>query len=267
MRARLERLAAEYNRASRRGSDPVRFIYDYDSPGDRELAGFIVSTLAYGRVEQIIKSCAKVLAPLGPGLRKAVRTAKTGLTRLYGNFRHRLNKGSDIALLLLGLRDILSRYGSLLGLFRSSLLRSRGCLRQTLSFFVGTIRKAVVRASIRRRIPLGYVMHLLPSPESNSACKRMNLFLKWMIRKDAVDPGVWSASLPGLRSRLVIPLDVHISRNARRHGMTDRKTDDWKTAEEITAFLRVYCPEDPLKYDFAICHEGMDSVRLHGART
>jgi uncharacterized protein (TIGR02757 family) len=264
MKKKLERLASRFNNSLERGRDPVSFIYRYERAEDRELAGFISAVLAYGRVEIIMKSIDKVLHLLGRRLHDTIRSGNMKFEKIYSQFSHRLNKGTDIALLLYGLSDVLKVYGSLEGLFSDSLRSVDGNLKSALGLFIGTIRKAVLKEAVKRRLPLGYVMHLLPSPDGNSACKRLNLFLKWMLRKDEIDPGVWAERLPELKSRLVIPLDIHIGRNARKHRMTLRKSDDWKTACEITDFLRRFCPEDPLKYDFAICHEGMSALRHEG---
>jgi uncharacterized protein (TIGR02757 family) len=98
---------------------------------------------------------------------------------------------------------------------------------------------------------------LLPSPRKGSACKRMNLFLRWMVRSEDIDFGIWDNIPP---NKLVIPLDTHIARISKCLGLTRRASADWKMAEEITGALREFDPEDPLKYDFALCHHGISGL-------
>lgn len=265
-RSKLERIRRMVCGKERREKDPVRFVHAYRKSKDQELAGFIASVFAYGRVEQILKSVAYVLEKLGPDLAGTIRTGRGRFSGLFKGFKHRLNKETDLVLLLLALSSILKEFGTLEKYFIHALGKTR-TLQEGLSQFVDGIRNRVCQLSTRYQIPLGYVMHLLPSPEKKGACKRMNLFLRWMIRKDEIDPGTWHAHLSHLSGDLVIPLDVHISRQARRHGMTNRRTQDWKTAEEITAYLRRFDRRDPLRYDFPLCHIGMlesrKKVRIH----
>jgi uncharacterized protein (TIGR02757 family) len=103
------------------------------------------------------------------------------------------------------------------------------------------------------------IKFMFPLPEKGSACKRMNLFLRWMVRKDELDFGLWK-EIPA--SKLVIPVDTHVARISRKLKLTKRKNADWKMAEEITSNLKKFDPEDPIKYDFAICHLGIRKLKF-----
>ncbi|HPN30053.1 MAG TPA: TIGR02757 family protein [bacterium] len=249
---------------TRISNDPVRFIYNYKEKKNRELAGFLASMLAYGRVEIIIAGVSSVLKKIdsaGDSLYDAIMNPAVKFeTRLKG-FKHRFNNGTDIALVLYSLRNLLKKYGSIENIFLSGITGGDIKIKNILMNFTGIIREEFLTVSKKRRLPLGKTMYLLPSPQDGSPCKRLNLFLRWMIRKDKIDPGVWNEKLGYLTSYLIIPLDAHISKCARKTGMTSRKTNDWRTAEEITGYLKTMEPSDPLKYDFAICHTGMAEIR------
>ena len=261
LKKKLDRLALVYGHSRNRDKDPVSFIHKYRSWRDREIAGFIASCLAYGRVETILKSVNKILLPLGRNPSKFLKDPQSRIDRSYDGFIHRLNKGSDIRLLLHGISGVLNSHGSLKDLFTSSLAETGQDILKAQSLFMGHLRKAVLQAGLARKIPRGRVLHLLPEPSAGSACKRLNLFLKWMIRRDTIDPGAWLPDLGYLRKRLIIPLDTHLAKAGRRMGMTNRKPDDIRTALEITEFLRRMDPEDPLRYDFCLCHDGMTKNR------
>ncbi|MFT5434447.1 MAG: hypothetical protein ACI9OJ_005160, partial [Myxococcota bacterium] len=98
------------------------------------------------------------------------------------------------------------------------------------------------------------VVTLTTSPAQGSACKRMNLFLRWVVRSEGMDLGLWPGVSP---ADLMMPLDVHVLKFAKRYGLSQRATQDWKLAEEITAWFRKLCPSDPLRYDFTVSHYGM----------
>jgi len=261
LRNKFDRLAEIHANSAERDKDPVSFIIRYSAWQDREIAGFIASCLAYGRVETILKSVDQVLSPLGKRPSVLIASRSFDPDGLYAKFSHRLNKGSDIRLLLLALRTVLIKYGSLKELFASSLRSADRDFLAAQDAFIRTLRTAVFAQSAARKIPLGRVLHLLPSPSAGSACKRLNLFFKWMIRKDAIDPGVWLPELGHLQKSLIIPLDTHIAKAGRRYAMTARKSNDIRTAVEITAFLSKLCPGDPLAYDFSLCHDGMTRHR------
>jgi uncharacterized protein (TIGR02757 family) len=130
-----------------------------------------------------------------------------------------------------------------------------------LSEFSNTIRKTIIEISETEKIDIGRTLYLIPSPDNGSACKRLNLFFKWMIRNDNIDTGLWQTDFKFLKPYLIIPLDTHILRCAYNSGMTNKKNNTWNTAERITDYLKKIDYKDPLKYDFAICHTGIESSR------
>jgi len=241
----LERLYVGYNRREFVHPDPLEFLYRYDSLGDREIAGLVAASLAYGNVWQILGSVGVVLERMGSSPYSFVLDSSAGRLRsAFSDFRHRFTTGRDVAALLLGIKRIIERYGSLGRCFKSHVGAADETVLPALTGFAGELRSG------GRFDHAGFV----PSPAKASACKRLNLYLRWMVRKDEVDPGGWD-DIP--RSMLVVPLDTHMHRFALKLGLTVRKQADLKTALEITrAFGRIE-PGDPVKYDFALTRFGI----------
>lgn len=244
-RDELERLYVRYNDRRFIATDPVELVHRYESPRDCEIAALIASSLAFGTVKQIRGSAEQALAILGE--RPADRVADSspgGLDRDFRGFRHRWITGADMASLLGGARRAIGEYGSLGALFGSLVERGDVDVAPAAGRFARALRGAGG----------GYRQCLLPSPESGSACKRLNLFLRWMVCSDSVDPGGWHGISPSL---LLVPLDTHMHRFALRHGLTSRRAADLKAAREVTAAFREVSPDDPVKYDFALTRLGM----------
>jgi len=258
-RSLLEGLYEKYNRRRYVHPDPLEFLYRYEDVGDREIAGLMASVLAYGRVGQILKSVARVLDPMGPSPRRFVERSTPGsLRREYGGFKHRFTTGEEMADLLGSLREILREHGSLEACFLAGCRLDHSNVLKGLEAFAGRLNAPCSRS--RRSI-------LVPSPGKGSACKRLNLFLRWMVRRDRVDPGGWTAVSP---RQLVVPLDVHLHRISRLLGLTRRRSADLKAALEITQAFRSVAPDDPVRYDFALTRfgirEDMDMAMLREAR-
>jgi uncharacterized protein (TIGR02757 family) len=244
-REALERLYLKYNDRRFIPSDPVEFVHRYDNPRDRELVALIASSLAFGNVKQIKASVARALEILGAG--PADRVAASSPSDLefdFRGFRHRWITGEDMASLLAGVRNAIKEYGSLGELFQAKLDRSDPDVAPAAGRFARTLFE----------MSGGYRQCLLPSPESGSACKRLNLFLRWMVRSDAVDPGGWSEVPPAM---LIVPLDTHMHRIATNLGLTKRHVADLRAAREVTGAFREISPEDPVKYDFALTRLGI----------
>ena len=246
-RRTLERLYRTLNRREFVHPDPLEFLYVYDDPDDREVAGLIASTLAYGRVRQILKSVSNALERVGPHPAAFVRSSsQDSLRRAFEGFKHRFTTGEDLCRMLDGVRTVVGNHGTL-GDFFSTLLRPEDeTVLPALTIFVGSIAEASAGE------PLGTCP--LSAPERGSACKRLHLFLRWMVRKDDVDPGGWDA-VPA--SKLVVPLDTHMHRLSLLLGLTDRRQANGRTALEITTAFREFSPEDPVKYDFALTRLGI----------
>lgn len=243
---------------ARISADPVELPHRYRDPRDIEVVGLLSACLAYGRVELFKPKLEALLGRMGTSPAAFVRALDVeGAGALLEGFVYRFNVATDLAVLLLGMGAILREDGSIESPFARGLERE-GNVRGALEALTARIRRAPM-ADVRRRLGKERGLdHLLPSPLGPGAAKRLNLFLRWMVRgPDEVDFGIWKRVPPSV---LIIPLDTHIGRVARRIGLTRRKDLSWKTAEEITASLRRIDPEDPVRFDFALCHHGMSGV-------
>ncbi len=226
--------------------DPLEFVYLYEDPLDREIVGLIASALAYGRVAQVLKSVGGVLGKMGPFPRAFLEdTQEVDLRERFRGFRHRFTTEWELADLIRGIQGVLRRHGSLQACFLSGLRPGDDTVGPALCAFV---RELNVHENS------GGYNSLIPVPDKNSACKRLHLFLRWMVRSDAVDPGVWRDVPP---EKLIVPLDTHMFRTCRSLGMTTRSQADGKTALEITSAFRKIEPGDPVKYDFSLTRIGI----------
>ncbi len=246
LRRHAEMLEDLYSRLNRRRyvhPDPLEFLYEYDNPADREVVGLVASSLAYGRVAQILKSVRCVLQRMGSRPVRFLQDASaTSLKRDFVGFRHRFASGENISSMLLGVRRVIDRHGSLGSCFIARMEQDDDTVLPALSAFVKELNGN------------GRCGHLLPDPARGSACKRMNLFLRWMVRADEVDPGGWERVSA---AKLIIPLDTHMHRIALTLGATRRNAADMRTAMEITDAFRRISPEDPVRYDFALTRLGI----------
>ncbi|MBI4965254.1 MAG: TIGR02757 family protein [Desulfomonile tiedjei] len=241
---RLSELYRTYNRREFVHPDPLEFLYDYEDLHDREIVGLIASCLAYGNVRQILKSVKSVLDRMESPQSFLEKKSKELLIDTFKDFKHRFTTGLELATMLYGVKRVVERHGSLCSCFAKSLREEDETIVPALCVFVKEL-SAVFDGRPRS---------LLPSPEAGSACKRFNLFMRWMVRKDAVDPGGWDC-VPA--SKLVVPLDVHMYRISSALGFTKRKQADLRTAFEITAAFRQIAPEDPVRYDFCLTRLGI----------
>ena len=245
-RDRLEKLYALYHRRELVHPDPLEFLYNYPDLGDREVVALVASSLAYGRVAQILKSVSTVLERMGPSPSDfLLNTSLESLLSTLSDFKHRFTTGEELALMLWNAKGLIEQYGSLYACFTAFSRDSDDTVLPALSAFV----KAFNPAS-----PTNGKFSLLPSPHQGSACKRLNLFLRWMVRRDEVDPGGWD-SVPA--SKLIVPLDIHMHRICLFLKLTKRKQADLRTAVDITHAFRRIAPEDPVRYDFVITRLGI----------
>lgn len=241
----LERLYVFYNSRKWVHPDPLEFLYGYDRLKDREVVGFIASSLAYGRVAQIHKSVSAVLDNMGPSPYDFLISATPSrLRKPYSDFRHRFTTGEELIQMLMGIKSVIQRYGSLYNCFLSGFNSNQANVFGGLSFLINELGANLNRTK----------NSLLPLPERGSACKRLHLFLRWMVRSDNVDPGGWNRVSP---SKLCVPLDTHMYRICLLLGLTGRKNCDMKTTLEITNAFRAIEPLDPVRYDFALTRLGM----------
>jgi uncharacterized protein (TIGR02757 family) len=262
LRPVLDRLYRECA-ASAAPDDPIDCVRVYSDPADREIAGFIAAGLAFGRVAGIKASVRAVLGRMGPSPAAFVRALDPRRDAApFLPLVHRWVRGRDIVALLVILRHMLDRAGSLEQFFIDGDDPAAPDIGPGLESFCARARATDLRAVYGRRTARPGVHAFFPLPSGASACKRLNLFLRWMVRRDDIDLGTWRRVPP---SRLIVPLDVHVIRVAQCLGLTRHASPGWRMASSITASLRRLNPSDPVRYDFALCHLGM--AGLCGFRT
>ena len=245
LREVMEELYARLNRREYVHPDPLEFLYAYDDIRDREVAGLVASSLAYGRVAQVLKSVGWVLDRMAQPARYLASATRKTLISDFGGFKHRFTTGADLADMLWNARAAIEKHGSLESCFVSGMKDSDDTVIPALGGFACALSGGE-----------GCASYLAPAPAGGSACKRLNLYLRWMARRDDVDPGGWTR-VPA--SKLVAPLDTHMFQIGRELRLTERKQADLKTALEITAAFREICREDPVKYDFSLTRLGIRS--------
>ncbi len=238
-----------------RKKDPLLFPHRYRNFHDREAAAFIASVFAYGNVTSLCSFIDGLLGEMGPAPAKFLMQGEPAIERLRKKgMYYRLHKTDDILALLYMLSAVYNEEGSLYNIFLKHYCRHLPSDRlrlqnhNTISIVVMDFVKDLYRLSGR---PLSF---LVPSPADGSPCKRLNLFLRWMVRRDEIDLGLWKKVSP---SHLIMPLDTHIGRVATSLGWIQNPSLSWKKAERITEVLRQFDPEDPTRYDFSLCHESM----------
>ncbi|MCP3942952.1 MAG: TIGR02757 family protein [Desulfobacteraceae bacterium] len=223
--------------------DPLLFLYDYPKVRDREIAGLVAACLAYGRVEMIMKIVGQVLEKLGQSpFNYLVNTRDEIIDEMFMGFKYRFATDIHLSSLLKGIKHVIMEYGSLENCFSTGVASEDGNVLVGLGRLYRQINQA------------GHTGHLLADPQKNSACKRSHLFLRWMVRKDAVDPGGWESVSP---RQLIIPLDTHMYKIGTLLGFTRRKSPDKICALEITEGFRDIWEQDPVKYDFSLTRFGI----------
>jgi uncharacterized protein (TIGR02757 family) len=247
----LDRLYASFDYPDS-ASDPIQIVRRFDAREDREVVGFVAAALAFGRVQSVKASIDRVLGVMGPSPGAYVRRFDPGRdARAYAAVFHRWIRGADLAALMWILRQMIDRAGSVEAFFAAGLEPADEDIGSALDRFCA----GAMAMDVRSR----GACHFFPRPSAGSACKRLNLFLRWMVRRDAHDLGVWTRVPP---AKLIVPLDTHIVRVGRLLRLTRYKSPGWPMAREITASLRAIDPDDPVKYDFALCHLSMQHPQL-----
>lgn len=253
LRATLDRVYARYNRQQFIGSDPLQFAHRYPDRADAEIAAFLAAALAYGRVQQIERCLTQLFDRMDDAPYEfASRFDRRRRTRLR-SFKHRFTTGDDLSDLLALFRRVLDEHGSLEAFFLRGYRDEHANVLPALSAFCDSLCRMYTDLHGRARIPTG-LNYLLASPTRGSASKRLNLFLRWMVRKDDVDLGLWT----GIdKAKLIVPVDVHMARLCRVLGFHDSKAASLATALKITAGFARIEPDDPTKYDFALSRIGI----------
>ena len=250
----LDRLYRSFDHLSS-ASDPVHIVRRYRDPADREIVGFCAAGLAFGRVASVLNSIESLLEVMGPHPAAFVRDFDPAKGRVrLAPLVHRWIRGNDLAALLIILQRMLREFGSIERFFVKGDDPASPDIGPALDAFSTRALETDVRPAYGRVSKRTGVCYFFPRPSAGSACKRLNLFLRWMVRTDAVDLGVWKGVSP---ARLIVPLDTHVIRLGQCLRLTGYQSPGWKMAAEITASLRAIDPADPVRFDFSLCHVGM----------
>ncbi len=248
----LEKLYKKYNRREFIPPDPLQFVYRYKSRADREIVALLSASLAYGRVQQIEKDLNILFSIIGKSPYEYTVNFSKAKRRNFKKFKHRFNTGDDICDLLLVLKIVLKKSANLEKFFAEGCSLNDENIIPALTSFCERLYK-IYRKRFGCPASSGF-RYLLSNPANGSVCKRLNMFLRWMVRSDDVDLGLWK-SLD--KSKLLVPVDTHMARLCKILGLYKRKTISLKAAVEITESFKKIVPADPVRYDFALSRIGI----------
>ena len=262
LRERLDALVATFD-VSTIEPDPLQLVRRYSDPLDAEVAGLLAAAFAYGRADIVVANVGAVLAKMRPSPYAYLKNFdRLEAMKKFRGFSHRFHKTRELVALLSCIAAAIETHGSLGALFEECYDETEPDIESSLTRFVTALRSQVTGDRSQGRPGLSPVtrdlspalQYLLTSPDDGSACKRMNLYLRWMVRRTSPDLGLWTFVDP---AKLVMPVDTHIHRIATFLGLNDRKSADWKAARAITDKLAVFDESDPVRYDFALCRLGI----------
>jgi uncharacterized protein (TIGR02757 family) len=254
LKAELDRLYDSFN-YEHSATDPIQIVRRYSRPDDVEVVAFCAASLAFGRVASVLQSIERLVAIMGERPAEYVRRFDPARhAPAFQGLVHRWTREHDLVALLWIIRQMLERSGSIEGFFLEGYDASAPDLAAALDSFSARAMALDLKAAYGKVPKRPGVSYFFPSPSKGSACKRLNLFLRWMVRRDALDLGVWTR-VPA--SKLIVPLDTHVIRVGRCLRLTRYTSPGWKMARDITASLTRIDPADPVRYDFSICHLGM----------
>jgi uncharacterized protein (TIGR02757 family) len=241
MKEFLDEKALKYNTPSFIQADPVSVPHKYERKEDIEIAGFLAAAISWGQRCTILANAAKLMEWMDHSPYEFIVAAGNEEYRPFRNFVHRTFNGDDCIFFLQALKNIYLKHGGPENVFSAG-VNQTGNVMDAISYF---------RAVFFEIPHPGRTMKHIADPSGNASAKRLNMFLRWMVRKDkrGVDFGIWNSISPSL---LMCPLDVHTGNVARKLGLLERRQNDRKSVEELTAKLRLFDPEDPVKYDFAL---------------
>jgi uncharacterized protein (TIGR02757 family) len=226
--------------------DPVSVPHKFIRKEDIEIAGFLTATISWGNRSTIIKNASVLMRYMDNSPYQFITGASNTEMKPLKTFVHRTFNGEDAEFFIRSLNNIYQKHGGLEQVFKNGMMIGRS-LKESMDYFRQVFFELPHLPGTRKH---------LSSPALKSASKRMNMFLRWMVRKDdrGVDFGIWNAIKP---SDLYCPLDVHTGVQSRRLGLLIRRQNDWKAVEELTFNLRLLDPIDPVKYDFALFGSGI----------
>ena len=262
LKVRLDSLYTSFNCVDS-ATDPIQLVRRFEDPADREIAGFCAAALAFGRVASVLQSIERVFAVMGRSPAAYVRSFDAPRqSRDLKPIVHRWTKGDDLTALVLILQRMLQK-GSIEAFFLEGYDPSAPDLSAALESFSTRALQTDLRPAYGNRKPRPGVAYFFSRPSCGGACKRLNLFLRWMVRRDAVDFGIWKG-MPA--AKLVVPLDTHVIRLGRCLRLTRYRGAGWRMAADITRTLRELNPQDPVRFDFSLCHVGMMGACGYGTK-
>lgn len=222
-------------------NDPIQIPHQYSKPQDIEIAAFLTAIIAWGQRKTIIKNASKLMQWMDNAPHDFMHNSSDADLDIFKTFVHRTFNGDDCHYFVSRLRSIYQQYDSLEEFF----------VRMCGNNLLMQLHLALFKKQFFSDDHLPRTEKHLANPMKNAAGKRLNMFLRWMVRQDkhSIDFGIWKQISPAL---LMCPLDVHSGNIARKLGLLHRKQDDWKAVEELTANLRKLDPEDPVKYDIPL---------------
>ena len=237
----LENRAKRYEQADFIPDDPICIPRSMERKEDAEIAGFLAATLAWGNRKSILNNCHKLLARMDQAPHDFVLNATSNDLRRLEGFVHRTFNDTDLLYFMAALRMIYTEHGGLESVFAAAYRQDAGAAEAIHGF-----REVFFSLEHPER-----TRKHVADPLRGSTAKRLNMFLRWMVRSSdaGVDLGLWKQISP---AQLYLPLDVHTGKVARKLGLLKRKQNDWKAVEEVTANLRMFDPNDPVRYDFAL---------------
>lgn len=247
IRTFLEEKYLQYNTPSFIECDPVSIPHKFSGIHDREISGFLIAAIAWGRRDLILRSGRLMLELMDNSPYEFIKSSDEKDLFRFSRFVHRTFNGSDITYFINGLKYIYSNYNSMEDVMLEG-MKNSGSIKEGLSYLRSVFFS--LPHAIRHEKHFADV-------NGGAAGKRLNMFLRWMVRRDnsGVDFGIWKRIDP---SMLYIPLDLHSGNTARKLGLLTRKINDWKAVEELTSLLREFDPADPVKYDFALFGLGVN---------
>ena len=247
----LERYAARFDAAAHIARDPLQFPHRCADPTDAEAVAFLAASLAFGRVASFSAVLETMLDALGPRPAQRLTEADPDLLQRASRRRYRWLAPDELAALLFAIGDALAEHGTLEALYAEG---ARGEAWGDLGRFLADLRRRAEQHHPAPRERARALAFLFPSTAGSAACKRQHLFLRWMVRRTPPDLGLWSTIDPGA---LIMPCDVHTARIGHALGLCSRPDPSRRTADELTSSLRALDPEDPVRFDFALCHLGI----------
>lgn len=240
----IDELAQKYETQDFIKDDPVQFPHRFTNKKDIEIAGFIASLLAFGSRKQFIKKLNELLII---AQNEPLNFVQNFEPEAIDNFNYRFGKPNDFISVFSILKELYNTSDGLEELFSYGYKNNK--LFETVSdYFYSKVNKDNGQ---------GFYF-MIPNPRNGGAMKRMCMYLRWMIRKGPVDLGIWNF-MP--KSELYIPLDVHVGRISREMGLLKRNANDFKSVIELTKNLKEFCPDDPVKYDFAMFGYGVNNKK------